>query len=62
MKGTHSDKENNAVGLLLFLLTTLLLLGGGGGALAFDTTRASSTIGRGEGKVDVPLGIETDDK
>ena len=49
--------------LLLFLLVTaLLLLGSSSGTLALDTARASTTVGGGEGKVNVLLGVETDDE
>lgn len=48
--------------LLLILLITVLLLGGGGGTLALNTTRAATTVGRSERKVDVLLGVETNDE
>ena len=48
--------------LLLFLVATLLLLGGSGSALALDTTGATSAVWRGEGEVDVLLGLETNDE
>lgn len=50
--------------LLLVLLGVITASGGGGGTstLALDTTGASTTVRRGEGKVDVLLRVETDDK
>lgn len=51
--------------LLLFLLTlvtTLVLALSGLGLLSSDTTRATTTEWRGEGEVDVLLGVETDDE
>lgn len=51
-----------AKGLLLILLLAVLLLGGSGGTLALNTTRATTTVGRGECKVDVLLGVETNDE
>ena len=57
------DGKRGASSLLLILLiTTLLLLGGSGHALALDATGAASTVGRGEGEVNVFLGVETDDE
>ena len=48
--------------LLLLLVTALLLLRGSSSALALDATRAATTVGRVEGKVDVLLGVEADDE
>ena len=48
--------------LLVLLLATLLLLGGSSSALALDTASTASTVWRGEGKVDVLLGVEADDE
>jgi hypothetical protein len=48
--------------LLVILVTLLILLGSGSCALAFDTTRTTSTIWRGKSEVDVLLRVETDDK
>lgn len=49
--------------LLLFLVVSAFLaFGGGGGTLALDTTRAPTTVRRGEREVDVFLGIESDDE
>ena len=48
--------------LFFFLVSTLLTLGGSGGTLALDTSRAATTIGRFERKVDVFLGVESDNE
>lgn len=51
--------------LLLFLLTlvtTLVLALSGLGLLSSDTAWATTTEWRGEGEVDVLLGVETDDE
>lgn len=48
--------------LLLVLITSLFLLRSGGSTLPLNTTRASSTIGRGECEVDVFLGVQTDNE
>ena len=48
--------------LLVLLVATLLLLRSSSLALALDTTRATSAIWRGEGEVDVLLGLETNDE
>jgi len=49
--------------LLLLLLTTLLILGLGClGLLSPHTTGTASTERRGESKVNVLLGVETDDE
>jgi len=49
--------------LLLFLLVSASLLGGGSGStLALDATGATTTKGRGQGEVDVLLGVKTDDE
>ena len=48
--------------LLVLLVATLLLLGSSSSALALDTAGAATTVWRGEGKVDVLLGVETDDE
>jgi hypothetical protein len=56
-------KKQIRFNLLFFLIvTTLLLLGGSSSTLALDATRAASTVGRCQGKVNVFLGIETDDE
>lgn len=48
---------------LLFLLFSLLvLLRCSLGALALDTARTTTAIWRGERKVDVLLGVETNDE
>ena len=52
----------DALHLLLLLIVTGILLGGGGSTLALDTAGASTTVGRGEGKVNVLLGVETNDE
>lgn len=48
--------------LLVLLVATLLLLGSSGHALALDTAGASTAVWRGEGEVDVLLGVQTDDE
>ena len=48
--------------LLVLLVATLLLLRSSSLALALDTTVAPSAIWRGEGEVDVLLGVEADDE
>ena len=48
--------------LLVLLVATLLLLGSSSSALALDTASTASTVGGGEGKVDVLLGVETNDE
>ena len=48
--------------LLLLFVSTLLALGGSGSTLALDTTGAATTIGRLERKVDVFLGVESDNE
>jgi len=48
--------------LLLVLLLSLVALVGGSGLLAPDTAGAASTEGRGQGEVDVLLGVETDNE
>ena len=48
--------------LLVLLVATLLLLRSSSLALALDTTGTTSAIWRGEGEVDVLLGLETDDE
>jgi hypothetical protein len=45
---------------LLFLLTLVFTTLGGLGLLAADTSRTATTEGRGESKVNVLLGVETD--
>lgn len=49
---------------LLFLLLTILTIAtlGGLGLLSADTARAAATEGRGQGEVNVLLGVETDDE
>ena len=48
--------------LFLLLISTFLLLGSSSSALALYATRASTTVWRGESKVDVLLGVETNDE
>ena len=48
--------------LLLVLLLATVLLRSCSLALPLDTTGAASTVWRGESKVDVFLGVETDDE
>jgi len=48
--------------LLFLLLATLILLLSCLGLLSPDTTRATATKRRGERKVNVLLGVETDDE
>ena len=48
--------------LLVLVVATLLLLGSSSHALALDTASAATTVGRGERKVDVFLGVQTDDE
>ena len=51
------------VPLLFFLfVSTLLALGSSGSTLALDTTRTATTVGGGERKVDVFLGVESDNE
>jgi hypothetical protein len=47
--------------LILLVVTTLALLGGLG-LLSADTAGTATTVGRGEGEVNVLLGVETDDE
>jgi len=47
---------------LLLILLVVVTLGGGGSALALDTARASTTVGRGKSEVDVLLGVEADNE
>jgi len=54
-------KMKSASNLLLILLLVLTLLSGLG-LLSPDTAGAASTEGRGQGKVDVLLRVETDDE
>jgi hypothetical protein len=48
--------------LFLLLVSTFLLLGSSGSALTLYATRTSTTVWRGESKVNVLLGVETNDK
>ena len=48
--------------LLLLLGITVVLLVGSGGLLSPDTTGATTTEWRGESKVNVLLGVETDNE
>jgi hypothetical protein len=48
--------------VILFLLLTITATLGGLGLLSADTAGATATEGRGESKVDVLLGVETDDE
>jgi len=48
--------------LLILLITLALALLGGVGLLSPDTAGAATTEGRGQGEVDVLLGVETDDE
>ena len=48
--------------LLVLLVATLLLLGSRGLTLALDTAGTTTTVWRSERKVDVFLGVETDDE
>lgn len=48
--------------LVVLLLLSIILLLGGLSLLSPDTTRAATTEGRGEGEVNVLLGVETDDE
>jgi len=57
---TYSLIEVNPKRLLFFLLVaTFFSLGSGSSPLALDTTRTSTAVWRGKGKVDVFLRIET---
>jgi len=56
------DLEASCLLLLLLGIVTTLLLGSGGGLLPPDTTWTSTTEWRGKSKVDVLLGVETDDE
>lgn len=51
-----------ASNLLLILLLALVALLGGLGLLSPDTAGAAATEGRGQGEVNVLLGVETDDE
>lgn len=60
-------RENRFLHVLVHLLVILLVLVtltalGGLGLLSADTAGAATTEGRGESKVDVLLGVETDDE
>ena len=48
--------------LLVLLVATLLLLGSRGLTLALDTAGTATAVWRSERKVDVFLGVETDDE
>jgi len=48
--------------LFLILITTGILGGSGSSTLTLDTTGTSTTIGGGEGEVNVLLGVETDNE
>jgi len=48
--------------LFLVLITLLFLLGGSSSTLALDATRAASSVGRSKCKVNVLLGVETNDE
>lgn len=48
--------------LLLILILTIALGGSGGSALALDTAGTSTTVGGGQGEVDVLLGVEANDE
>jgi hypothetical protein len=54
------ERTNNL--LFLLLVSTFLLLGSSGSALTLYATRASTTVWRGESKVNVLLGVETNDE
>jgi len=57
---TYSLIEVNPKRLLFFLLVaTFFSLGSSSSPLALDTTRTSTAVWRGKGKVDVFLRIET---
>jgi len=62
--GTYVTEKrgNGATDLLLILLLFVILLGGGGGTLALNASSTSSTIGGGEGEVNVLLGVEADNE
>ena len=47
---------------LLLVITSIITLLSGLGLLSSDTTGASATEGRGEGEVNVLLGVETNDE
>jgi hypothetical protein len=53
------SRAQNLLFLFLLLITTLL---GGLGLLSSDTAGAATTEGRGQGEVDVLLGVETDNE
>lgn len=53
-------RHRNLLVILLLLLAVTLL--GGLGLLSPDTAGAATTEGRGQGEVDVLLGVETDDE
>ena len=48
--------------LLFLLLVAAVLLGSSSSTLSLDTSRTSTTVRRSEGKVDVLLGVETNDE
>jgi hypothetical protein len=59
----RSIKRDKYTSLLFFLLVTALFpLSSGSSTLPLDTTRASSTVRRSEGKVDVFLRVQTNDE
>lgn len=62
--GTYDTTKqgNDATNLLLILLLSVIFLGGSGGTLALDASSTSSTIGGGEGEVNVLLRVETDNE
>lgn len=59
----HLDDNLEAIRLLVIIITALITLSGGSSStLALDATRATTTVRRGESKVNVFLGVETDDE
>ena len=62
IKRERTIKLQHLLVVLGLLVATILLLGGSGSALALDTAGAASAVWRSESKVDVLLGVETDDE
>ena len=56
------EKQREVQLLLVLVAVAVLLLGSGSSTLALDTTGAASAVRRSEGKVNVLLGVETDNE
>lgn len=48
--------------LFILIITALLLLGSSSGTLALNASRATSSVWRGKGEVNMLLGVETNDE